>query len=153
MKELQLLALPVLVLWGLFGILLLFRRGLPVIWKVTSLLLAVFYGVWLHPQIRSGWQLYTAKPGDALLQLGTVLFQIMGLLLLVAWPLTMIQAVTARGPSGDAVQGRVRFLAVVTMLYWLLRLLLLVAPEVLAGVPLGDWLAPLLRDIKDPPVR
>lgn len=108
---------PLFVLWALACGLVLLRRSIPGVWRLSSLLVLIFYGAWYSPEllgpIATEW---TQRPFQQVVLFLVALIRIVPLLLIFAWPLILFQA--SRERTAEAAGHHLRTLTVLTLFYW-----------------------------------
>ncbi|MEQ9363460.1 MAG: hypothetical protein RIF32_04415 [Leptospirales bacterium] len=109
---------PLFVLWTLALLLVLLRRSIPLVWRLSSLLVLIFYGAWYAPELMGPvvgeW---IDQPVQRAALFLVALIQIFPLILIFAWPLMLFQA--SRERTAEAAGKHLRTLTIVTLFFWL----------------------------------
>ena len=152
MENLHPLLFPLFTLWALGMLLVLFRRGPGVAYKVSALLIFVFYAVWFQEPILASFELYRTSLDLALPAFFGNLQSLFALGLLVLWP-GMVFVVFQTG-AGEQAAGLLRTMVLLTLLFWLFWMLnYFLAPwpgEMLRELVPRDFKMP---DLPSPPVQ
>ena len=109
--------LPLFVVWALGLLYVLFRRSIPVYWKISAVLVFVFYGAWYSPVLTGpAFQLWRDAPLRQAPLLLAALIQVLPLLLLIFWPVLLF--VAARERTAENAVRLLRTLTLMTLFYW-----------------------------------
>lgn len=152
MQNLTPILLPLFGLWTLGILLVLFRRGLGAAYKISALLIYVFYGLWFLEPTLASLSLYLSSLNTVLPELFGLFKNLAGLGLLFLWPLALF-AVFQMGGT-DRAAGLLRTMVLLTLffwLFWLLNYFLAPWPEELLRSLLPDQLQ--MPDIPPPPTE
>jgi len=151
--EIRIICFPLFALWGLALFLILFRRGLELIWKLASVLLFCFYAMWFRSEIAASWALYRDNFSGTFPVFLAVLGNITSLALLLMWPVALLIAFFARSP--DFSRGVTRALVLLTVFIWLFWLLDFFTPPFMKDALefLGEKIGQLLKTLASPPAE
>ncbi|MCR9144928.1 MAG: hypothetical protein NXI24_22010 [bacterium] len=109
---------PLFIVWTLALLTVLLRRSIALVWRISALLVLIFYGAWYAPELFGpGLMSWIDQP----LQQGALflvaLIQITPLVLLFAWPWILFQA--SRERTAEAAGKHLATLTVLTLFYWI----------------------------------
>ena len=108
---------PLFALWALALVLVLVRRSIPLVWRLSALFVFVFYAAWYAPElfgpIASEW---LERPVAQAALFLVALIRILPVMLLFAWPALLFLA--SRERTAEAAGRHLRTLTVLTLFYW-----------------------------------
>lgn len=135
--DLRSILLPLFILWSFGSLLLLFRRRVEAIWRISAFLIFLFYLLWFRADLVASYLAYMGAFNHTVVSLLHFSHQAIGFSLLLFWPLALYVAFIAgsRGLSS----GLMRFLVLVTLFYWIFSLALQVT-NFDPMAPLERWL-------------
>ena len=99
------------------SIFVLFRRGMPGLWKLAASAVTVFYVLWFRDDLALVLATKQLPLRDTLPLLGHTLLRLTGLLLAILWPITLAAGVFAR--ARDQAAKKVQRLIIFTALFWM----------------------------------
>ncbi len=115
------LVLPLFGLWAFGLFLLLFRSGPGWVWKISSILIFVFYALWFRDSIFASQELYRGAFNTTVPVFFGLLKELMAVGLFFLWPLMVYVAFQVGAPEQSA--GLVRTMVLLTLFFWLFWLL------------------------------
>ncbi len=131
----DILQFPLALVWGIGLLLVLFRRGAGIPWKLAALLLFVFYVVWFRELILQGKEDFQLQFGTSILLLLSTLWQEIGRTLMLLWPVLLFMIFFLA--SDRSASYLLRLFVILTLFYWLFYFLFLSLPE--------DWYRPYVE--------
>ncbi len=134
--ELKALYFPLFVLWIPALLLYLLRGGGGLLWKLSVLLVSLFYGIWFQPEIMASALLFRDSTDRAVVEFLSSFMDLTGLLLMLLWPLVLLVGYYAASPLLH--RKMVRSFVILTLFYWLFWF---------AGFYLGDQPARWIKSI------
>ena len=110
--------LPLLFLLWLLAILLTLLRGdISWVWKIAVLLIFLFYLSWFWPETKQEAYKYSSNFTTALILLQHNLLKLLPFLLLLLWPVVLIQSYKSRSTIRS--ENILRNIVLLTLFYWL----------------------------------
>ena len=110
--------IPLLLAWVPGLLFVLFRRSIPLVWKLSAVLVFVFYLVWYAPEWSGpALQAWLDQPYQQLPGLFTSILFLIPALLIFAWPLVLWSARQAQ--HSETAVRQLRTLTIVTLFYWI----------------------------------
>ena len=152
MEALYPILLPLFGFWAFGLLLLLFRRGIGAVYKLSAVFIFAFYALWFLEPTLASLELYRAALNEALPALLVNIKRLFALGLLVLWPVAVFVVFQAR--SVEYAAGLLRAMVLLTLLFWMFWTL----NYFLAPLPM-EWLRESLPGtfnipaIPDPPVN
>ncbi len=143
--SLDLIYLPVFILWAFGVLLILFRRGLEWIWKLSILFLFVFYGIWFFDEIHRSWNLFTLGGGRSVASLFKAASGALTIFFLIFWPAALLIAFF--NSSVDSSRAILRPLLVITIFFWLFWFLDMLTPPFVEDA--ANWVIKLIQEWTD----
>ena len=99
------------------SIFVLLRRGIPWIWRIAAASVTVFYILWFRDDMTAVAALRQAPLRDTLPLLGQTALRLVGLVLVVLWPIVLGAGAFQR--ARDQAARKVQRLVVFTALFWM----------------------------------
>ncbi len=115
--DLESILLPMFVLWLLGLLFTVFRGGMEMIWKIPAVLISVFYVIWFRNELGTSLHHYQENFALSFVAFLTGLGHAGGLILFLLWPVVLLYSGYAA--SSSAARGFLRFMVIVTLLYWI----------------------------------
>ena len=109
--------LLLLFLWCLGTVLVLFRRELSMVWKISAVLVFGLYALWYYPDWSAAYQRLIGAPEIEILVVLTAILDILPVVLLIVWPFVIFHVF--QSTPGQA-QNTLRNMILLTLFYWVL---------------------------------
>ncbi len=115
--ELDHIILPLFLLWLVGLVLLLFRRTIPLAWKISAVLVFVFYGIYFSRELfDAALPRYIEDWGTELPRFLSAVVTLFPLLLVLFWPFALIAI--HRNRTAEEALVFLRNLVLVTLFFW-----------------------------------
>lgn len=150
--ELNSVVLPLFIIWLIALILMLFRRGIGVTWKIASIFTFIFYILFLNQTLLESYDYYRNHFNQAIVQSAIHFFKGSGTVLLLLWPVALFYAF--RTAADKNAKNVLTWFVLLSVFYWLFFLLFTYLPPFSASdveAILPDRLS--IPDIPDPPIN
>ena len=151
--EIKVIFLPLMAVWGLALLFLLFRGGLESVWKGAGVILFIFYAIWFHREIAGSYRLYLQNLSAVMPIFFITIGDLIAVSLVLAWPVGISIAFFTK--SSEFSRGIMKSLLFITLFFWIFRFqAFFTPPYVKDGINLiAGKLEPFLKVIANPPER
>ena len=109
--------MPLWGLWILALILISFRRDISLLWKISILLIFVFYTIFFWEDIIRGWNNYKNGFFTELLHFLFRFLELVPLLLLLNWPVVLL--IAYNNSNSRNTERILCYMVLITLFYWL----------------------------------
>ncbi len=112
----QVMIVPLFLLWGLATALIFFRNDISWLWKISVIIIFSFYLSWFWSDFLQSWDTYNSNFATELTRLIRSLAQLLPLLLLFLWPFALFKAYNSN--SVQRAEKTLRIIVLLTLFYW-----------------------------------
>ncbi|MBI3395991.1 MAG: hypothetical protein HY042_09160 [Spirochaetia bacterium] len=133
MLNLDGLILPLFIVWFLGVFVIIFRRGIEAMWKISAVLIFVFYMIWFRDALILDWERYRDHFSGSVVLLAAWTGELTGFALLLFWPVVSMTA--AYTLAGGASKSMLRTFVLLTLFYWMFWFL----NRFVYPLPVAEW--------------